>query len=149
MRYLIRPSTPADTDRLVNIWRGAVDATHDFLDPDDRQTIETEVRAFFPTATFEVAVDGQDFPVGFMLLDDTHLEALFINPDRRGEGIGTLLMQSAMRARETLTVDVNEQNTQALGFYERLGFTVTGRSAVDGQGRPYPLLHLRLAKPVG
>ncbi|SPU55612.1 Uncharacterized N-acetyltransferase YjaB [Brevundimonas vesicularis] len=54
-----------------------------------------------------------------------------------------------MRARETLTVDVNEQNIQALGFYERLGFKVTSRSAVEGQGRPYPLLHLRLAKPVG
>lgn len=148
MRYLTRPSTPADTDRVVNIWRGAVDATHDFLDPDDRQAIETEVRAFFPAAKFEVAVDVQDFPVGFMLLDEAHLEALFISPDRRGEGIGTLLVQSAMHARETLTVDVNEQNIQAIGFYERLGFTVTGRSAVDGRGRPYPLLHMRLGKPV-
>lgn len=44
------------------------------------------------------------------------------------------------------TVDVNEQNTQAVGFYARAGFTVTGRSPVDDEGRPYPLLHLALTR---
>ncbi|WP_374755463.1 hypothetical protein [Runella slithyformis] len=41
-------------------------------------------------------------------------------------------------------VDVNEQNPQALGFYERMGFAVISRSALDGLGKPYPLLHLQL-----
>jgi putative acetyltransferase len=42
-------------------------------------------------------------------------------------------------------VDVNEQNEQALGFYRHLGFEVVGRSPLDGQGKPYPLLHMTLA----
>jgi putative acetyltransferase len=37
---------------------------------------------------------------------------------------------------------VNEQNAQAVGFYEHLGFQRTGRSDKDSQGRPYPLIHL-------
>ena len=41
-----------------------------------------------------------------------------------------------------LRVDVNEQNPEALGFYLANGFEVTGRSPLDGQGRPFPLLHL-------
>jgi putative acetyltransferase len=41
-----------------------------------------------------------------------------------------------------LRVDVNEGNPGALAFYRRLGFTQTGRSPLDGAGRPYPLLHL-------
>jgi len=41
-----------------------------------------------------------------------------------------------------LTTDVNEQNGQAIGFYESMGFLRVGRSPVDGQGRPYPLIHL-------
>jgi putative acetyltransferase len=44
-------------------------------------------------------------------------------------------------------VDVNEQNDQAVGFYRRMGFEVAGRSAVDGLGQPFPLLHMRLGKP--
>jgi len=41
------------------------------------------------------------------------------------------------------SVDVNEQNQQAVGFYRRLGFEVEGRSEVDSMGKPFPLLHLR------
>jgi putative acetyltransferase len=43
-----------------------------------------------------------------------------------------------------LTVDVNEQNTGAVAFYEACGFVVEGRSALDESGRAYPLLHMRL-----
>jgi putative acetyltransferase len=48
------------------------------------------------------------------------------------------------KQRGALTVDVNEQNTQGVGFYRHLGFVETGRSETDDQGRPYPLLHLKL-----
>ncbi|PSG70607.1 GNAT family N-acetyltransferase, partial [Escherichia coli] len=37
---------------------------------------------------------------------------------------------------------VNEQNEQAVGFYKKVGFKVTGRSEVDDLGKPYPLLNL-------
>ena len=46
-----------------------------------------------------------------------------------------------------MTLDVNEQNPQARGFYERMGFRVEGRSPVDDAGRPFPQLHMRLAEP--
>lgn len=41
-------------------------------------------------------------------------------------------------------VDVNEQNPQAIGFYEHIGVKVTGRSPLDGQRKPFPLLHMTL-----
>jgi putative acetyltransferase len=41
-----------------------------------------------------------------------------------------------------LILDVNEQNPPAAGFYARQGFVVVGRSETDGEGRPFPLLHL-------
>lgn len=41
-------------------------------------------------------------------------------------------------------VDVNEQNEQAVGFYKRMGFTVIGRTGMDGLGKPYPLLQTKL-----
>jgi len=133
----------------MEIWRRAVDATHLFLRPEDRRDIEAEVAAFLPGATLDLAVDETDRAIGFMLLGGNHMEALFVDPDLRGSGVGRALVEDAVRRHPDLLTDVNEQNLQAVGFYERLGFERCGRSAMDGQGRPYPQIHLRYAKARG
>jgi putative acetyltransferase len=129
----------------MEIWRRAVDATHDFLMPNDRRDIELEVAAFSPSAPLDLAVDESDMPLGFMLLDGSHMQALFIDPAMHGKGIGRALVDKAVRRSSILSTDVNAQNLRAIGFYERLGFERIGYSALDGQGRAYPLIHLRHA----
>ena len=69
---------------------------------------------------------------------------LFIAPDSRGRGIGKALVSYAVAIMGAQELDVNEQNPQALGFYQRMGFQVVGRSALDGQGNPFPLLHMKI-----
>ena len=139
----LRPSRPDDGPRVVEIWAAAVDATHDFLSPEDRVAIGREVEAFLPSAPLTVAVDRRDRPVGFMLIDASHMEALFIDPEHRDAGVGRMLIEYALAVHPILTTDVNEQNEQAIGFYRHMGFEPTGWSATDGQGRAYPLIHLR------
>lgn len=131
----------------MDIWRAAVDATHDFLSPQDRHEIEEMLSGFLPTAPLWLAVDGDDRAIGFMLMNGSHMEALFIHPEYRGRGVGRALVEHGLSLQPTMTTDVNEQNGQALRFYERLGFRRTGRSETDGQGRPYPLIHLRYQRP--
>ena len=82
---------------------------------------------------------------GFCGVHDGNIEMLFIAPEARGSGVGRLLVAHAIQRQGARRVDVNEQNAQALGFYQHLGFEVTGRSPLDGQGKPYPLLHMALA----
>ncbi|MDN7583534.1 acetyltransferase [Burkholderia orbicola] len=139
----IRQSTEADGTYVLDIWRNAVDATHHFLSDDDRRAIESEVVAFLPGAPLDLAVDETDRPIGFMLLDGSHMEALFVDPAHHGAGVGRRLVEEALKRHPNLSTDVNEQNEAAAGFYERLGFERYGRSERDGQGRPYPLIHLR------
>lgn len=138
----IRKSVPEDGSRVVEIWRRAVDATHDFLSPQDRQAIDEMVCGFLPQAPLWLAVDEHDYPLAFMLIDDGHMQALFVDPARRGTGVGAALVRHGLGLHPRMTTDVNEQNGQAVGFYERMGFHRTGRSPVDDQGRPYPLIHL-------
>jgi putative acetyltransferase len=139
----LRPSTSADGARVLAIWRSAVDATHDFLLPQDRQAIGREVAGLLPQAPLWLALDGDDRAVGFMLLNEGHMDALFVDASARGAGVGRALLVHALQLHPELTTDVNEQNSQAMGFYERMGFERVGRSPQDGQGRPYPLIHLR------
>ncbi|WP_413974959.1 acetyltransferase [Stenotrophomonas acidaminiphila] len=141
----LRPSRPQDGARVIDIWRRAVDATHHFLADADRQALDAEVSALLPQAPLLLAVDAADVPLAFMWVVDGHMEALFVDPLHRGRGLGRRLVQQALREHPGLGTDVNAQNPSAMAFYTRLGFVETGRSALDGQGRPYPLVHLRHA----
>jgi len=136
-------SQPSEAPEIIQIWKSSVDATHDFLTAYDREEIEKEVVGFFSETPVWVAADREDHPLGFMFLHDGHLEALFVDASARGLGVGKQLISHALALHPDLSVDANEQNQQAVGFYLHMGFQVTGRSALDSQGRPYPLLHLR------
>jgi putative acetyltransferase len=143
MEIKIRASRPEDGARVMTIWRTAVDVTHDFLSAADRVEIEKMVLEFLPQASMFLAVTDTDDVVGFMLLSDAHMEALFVDPQYHGKGIGQFLVQYGLALYPTMTTDVNEQNSQAFAFYERMRFVRTGRSDTDSEGRPYPLIHLQ------
>ena len=140
----IRRSRASDADAVLGIWRRAVDATHDFLSTEDRAAIDQEVQVLLPRLDLWVAVDQNDRPTGFMSLSDSSLDALFIDPAMHGTGIGRALVDFALRSSSYLRTEVNEQNEKAVAFYRRLGFREVGWSLIDGQGRPYPLVHMRL-----
>jgi len=144
----IRMSRPSEATEIIKIWQSSVDATHDFLTAHDRKEIETEVVGFFSETPVWVASNQCDQPLGFMFLHEGHLEALFVDASARGLGVGKRLISHALTLHPDLSVDVNEQNQQAVGFYQHMGFQVSGRSERDNQGRPYPLLHLRKAHKI-
>jgi len=139
----LRPSASADVPHLHSLWRRSVRATHHFLAEADFREIDRVVGSLYlPNAQLVVAVDDSDHPLGFMGMNGSHIDSLFIDPDHRGAGLGRMLVEHAARLCGVVTVDVNEQNDQAVGFYRKLGFTETGRSPTDDDGRPYPLLHM-------
>jgi len=142
---IIRQATNADHPLLLNIWLRSVRATHHFLQESDIEALLPQLRDnYLPAVELWVAVDAEDSPLGFIGLNENHVEMLFIEPDLRGNGIGRALLDHARSSRNQLSVDVNEQNPEAMGFYLHCGFVQTGRSPLDGEGRPFPLLHLNL-----
>ena len=78
-----------------------------------------------------VAVDGDDV-VGFAALSPGHLEHLYLRPDRRRQGIGSLLFAEIRRASPEGTLFVFTRNTPARAFYERHGCRVVATG--DGSG---------------
>lgn len=143
---IIRQATNADHPHLLNIWLRSVRVTHHFLKESDIEELLPQLRdIYLPAVELWVAVDAEDCPLGFVGLNENHVEMLFIEPGLRGKGIGRTLLDHARRSRSQMSVDVNEQNPDAVGFYLHYGFIQTGRSPLDGEGRSFPLLHLSLA----
>jgi putative acetyltransferase len=146
----IRRARAAEHPALVALWERSVRATHDFLSEADIEELRPRVveALAWPGLELWVLTGGDDRPIGFLGLAGDDIAALFVDADDRGRGVGSRLVGHAQTLRGgSLTVDVNEQNPTAVGFYEALGFAVTGRSPHDGDGRPFPLLHMRRPPP--
>ena len=97
---------------------------------------------FLPNAELILAVDEENRPVGFLVMDESMIDALFVDPGHHRLGYGTLLLNHALSLEPEARVDASEQAINALPFYLARGFKVVGRSETDPQGRPYPLIHL-------
>jgi len=130
---------------LVEVWEASVRATHNFLKEEDIRYFRPLIlNTYLDAVELRCARDGQGIVLGFLGVADQNLEMLFIHPDNRGMGIGRKLLDFAIDELEVQKVDVNEQNEQAVGFYQHYGFEVIGRSALDASGKPYPILHMKL-----
>lgn len=169
----LRLAVTADHAALADLWKRSVLATHHFLTPQAIDELYAAIlqeylpgveelwlaeygysspHAHSPEALGPNVLDPDaPRPVGFMGCNWPQIEMLFVEPEWFGHGVGKMLLDHAQRRAmaedTTLTLDVNEQNPAALAFYEHMGFVVTGRSPVDGQGRPYPLLHMQWRRP--
>lgn len=142
---IIRQGIAADYPQLLDIWLRAVRATHHFLQPSDIDALLPQLRdVYFPAVELWVAVDPDDQPLGFIGFNENHVEMLFVDPAHHRQGIGRALLDFGRQSRSAMSVDVKEQNPQATAFYQRYGFVQTARSPLDGEGRPFPLLHMSL-----
>jgi len=146
----IRPVRDSDRDSLISIWERSVRATHHFLTGADIEDLRPLAAEELRSGSIDlwVLVNANNVPLGFMGIVNERIEALFLDPVAHGKGGGRRLVAHAQSSWPgALVVDVNEQNEAGRAFYESLGFSVIGRSDLDGAGRPFPLLHLRRPPP--
>ncbi|HBL03781.1 MAG TPA: acetyltransferase [Aeromonas salmonicida] len=141
----IEQAKTRDHSTLISIWEASVRATHHFLPEAEIDVLKPLILEHYFAAVDLVCARDETGIAGFCGVHDGNIEMLFLAPEARGRGIGRLLVAHAISRQGATRVDVNEQNVQALGFYQRMGFVVVGRSPLDGQGKPYPLLHMVLA----
>ena len=130
-------------NRLLEVWEASVRATHLFLSDGEIKNIKEYVpRALNGVEHLLIAEDDKGRAVAFMRIEDGSLEMLFISPEERGKGLGKRLIQHGIENYAARRLTVNEQNPQAIGFYEHMGFHVYKRTELDEQGNPYPLLYM-------
>ena len=117
--------TPDLINQLLEVWEKSVRATHLFLS--DREI--KNIKEYVPQALNGIAhlmIDAGEAgrAVAFMGIEDGTLEMLFISPEERGKGLGKRLIEYGIESYSVERLAVNEQNPQAKGFYEHMGFHV-------------------------
>jgi putative acetyltransferase len=140
----ISPYSEQYRQEILNVWESAVLATHDFLTPTDFEEIK-ELVAKINFNEFKVfCLTNQNSVFGFIGVAAKKVEMLFLDPKYFGQGMGRELLTFAVDKLNADKVDVNEQNTKAIKFYQKFGFETFERTDKDDQGRDYPLLRMKL-----
>lgn len=134
----LRRATSADAEAIADIhlvsrsvampWLPTVDT--------DEDTLAWVREVVLPGSDVWVAVEGGGAAapiVGYVAIDGGVLDHLYLLPDERRHGIGTLLLDVAKEASPAgLTLAVFARNTGARAFYVRHGFEVVDTD--DGSG---------------
>jgi ribosomal protein S18 acetylase RimI-like enzyme len=125
----IRPATPADAPAIARIHITSREVTMPYLPP--RKRSDDEVRRWVENIVLKECrvwlAERDGHVLGFAALEDEELlDQLYLLPEARRQGIGTLLLDEVRRhSPDGLSLHVFRQNTDARAFYERHGFTVT------------------------
>ena len=115
---LIRPATPADhLDVRRVLDAGVLQVPTDLA----ARTVLVAVESDTPAA------DGESPVLGALVVDGERITAVGVRPRRRGQGIGTALVEAAARRRARLTAQFDPS---VRPFWASLGFTI---EPVDGR----------------
>ena len=121
---MIRLFRESDMDSVLDIWLRASIKAHDFVEKEFWQSHVKDMREVYIPGSETYVLEDNNQVLGFFSLYEKTLAALFVDPDHQGKGIGTRLMDKAKSLRRKIDLCVYSENTTALGFYVKCGFTV-------------------------
>jgi putative acetyltransferase len=142
---LVRRYAAADLDAALDVWYRASLIAHDFLPESFFDQERTAIAEDHMPHADAWVVEDNGVLVGFTALTGNEVGAIFVDPDRQGEGFGRALMDHVAGLHETLELEVFERNRVGRRFYDRYGFTVVGRSETGHAGE----VTLRMRFPGG
>ncbi len=143
----VRPATVADADAVADLYTAARVHAVPQMPPalhtnaEDRAYVAR--RVIEPDVTIWVAEGGGEV-LGFASCTPTWLDGLYIRPDLKGQGIGSLLLDVVEATHaDGYELWVFESNTGARRLYERRGLVEVERT--DGSGNEEKSPDVRMA----
>jgi ribosomal protein S18 acetylase RimI-like enzyme len=145
-RTVIRIAVAEDAASVARVHMTSRAATMPYLPPQKRT--HDQVARWLRDVVFRecrawVAVRGAEV-LGYAAVEGDMLEHLYLRPDVRRQGVGTLLLDEVKRnSPDGVSLHVFQQNTDARAFYERHGFTVLDTSDGSRNMEALPDMTLR------
>jgi putative acetyltransferase len=137
---IVRDYRDEDCEAAIALWRRAWDTALPEIDFSERLEWWRErwTRELVPDNTIRIA-ERDDRIVGFVVIDlrSGYLDQIVVAPEVWSTGVATRLMDEAKRISPArISLEVNQENTRAVRFYERTGFERIGEGVNPLSGRP-------------
>lgn len=128
-RLTFRPLDTRDVRAISLVHRRACLIAYRFIDWSySQEEVEAWYSPKFAEWTWTLAAFEADAMAGFIALKDQHVDQLFVDPSHQRAGIGSALLDWALKsAPGRTTLHVFEDNRDARAFYEKHGFRARDR----------------------
>lgn len=118
---MIRKYEKSDRERVMEIWLSSNLEAHSFIRQEYwRDCLDGVSGAISEAEVYTALSDGEI--VGFIGLNEGHIEGIFVDGEHRSKGVGKSLIDFAKKLYPKLSLCVYEKNKRAVDFYRREGF---------------------------
>lgn len=122
----VRPIEEGEVGAVIALWHETKIVAYPYLPLEQSRTIEEDTWFFseriLPKSSIWLAVQDGEI-AGFLALQGSYIDRLYVHPSRQEQGAGSALMAKAMTLSPSgLELHTHVQNEQARRFYERRGF---------------------------
>lgn len=132
---MIRPFEKEDLPVLMGLWLSANMDAHAFIPASYWAEHAGQGRTQLPRAEVYVCQQDAAAPIdGFIGINGTHIEGLFVKKACRSKGVGRQLLTHAKQLKPRLTLCVYRQPPKALSFYEREGVAILSEDTDGSTG---------------
>ena len=132
---MIHPFEKEDLPVLMDLWLSANMDAHAFIPASYWAEHAGQVRTQLPRAEVYVCQQDAAAPIdGFIGINGTHIEGLFVKKACRSKDVGRQLLTHAKQLKPRLTLCVYRQPPKALSFYEREGVAILSEDTDGSTG---------------
>ena len=124
---MIRKFKKEDIDEVMEIWTNENIRTHNFISKEYWKNNYEYVKDILPNADIDVYLLDEHI-VGFIGVNNDYIEGIFVDINNQHNGIGTSLLNKIKEEKEKLNLSVYKKNINAIKFYKKNGFIITGES---------------------
>lgn len=123
---IIRAMTEAEQDSVADLWHRAGQVAYPYLPAWRTMTAELARQVFrehIATHCRIYVVEREAVIAGYLALNGSYLDRLYIDPRNQRQGLGSALLEHARQlSPQGLELHTHQQNTAARRFYEGHGF---------------------------
>ena len=120
---MIRELRKADINQVADIWLDTNIKAHYFIPAQYWKSNLELVKELLLQATVYVYEDNQKIQ-GFIGLNGEYIEGIFVSEAMQSQSIGKILLNYVKNTRSKLILNVYQNNTPAISFYQREGFEI-------------------------
>ena len=119
---MIRKYKKSDTEEIVDVWYKSSSIAHPFLDSSFMEKEKTNIREIYLPNTKTWVFTNENSLDGSITMMDNEVAAIFVRPEKQGQGIGKNLMDLVSQIYDELEVEVFRDNKIGRSFYDNYGF---------------------------